>query len=124
VRDRAKQVQRILAALEAAKKPRPTPPRDAELGKSPVVKWKPVKVTEYDSIEVVPEAAVGDALAGVFAEYGSMTAEDAIAAASKRLGFKRVGPKIREKLAEALNARVAAGTLTVGEDDRVKVVYA
>src|SRR5262249_900596 len=51
VRDREKQVNRGLAALEAAKNPKPAlPAREPEIERSPVVKGKPKKPTEYDAM--------------------------------------------------------------------------
>jgi very-short-patch-repair endonuclease len=122
VRDREKQVRRILAALEAAKKPKVEPKPDADTEKSPVVNWRQPKAKkeEYESIEVVPDAALVEAISGTLTEFGSMPPEELIAAVSKRLGFKRTGPKIRERLTEAVNGRVSAGVLGITDDGRVK----
>ena len=48
--------------------------------------------------------------------------EDLIAAVSKRLGFKRTGPKIRDRVATGLNALVADGRLGVADDTRVRLL--
>ena len=54
-------------------------------------------------------------------EFGSMPAEDLISAVSKRLGFKRVGPKIRDRVAVAINTLTSSGKLTITDDNRVRV---
>jgi len=40
---------------------------------------------------------------------------------SKRLGFKRVGPKIRDRVAAAINSLTSSGKLSIIEDNRVRV---
>ncbi len=126
VRDREKQVRRILAALEAATKPKPEAKPEADTEKLPVVKSRSAKPPkhDYESIEVVPDAALIEAITGALTEFGSMPAEDLIAAVSKRLGFKRTGPKIRERVTEVVNARVSTGGLGVTDDGRVRLVAA
>lgn len=120
VRDRDKQVGRVLAALEAAKQPRPE--RREEPAPEPVIlKPRPAAAHEFDSIEAAPEEAVTQAIGLALRDFGSMQAEDLIAAASKRLGFKRTGPKIRERIAEALNTQTAGGRLLVADDGRVRL---
>jgi very-short-patch-repair endonuclease len=124
VRDRDKQVQRILAALEAAKKPKPDAKPDTDIEKLPVVNWRPPKTTkqEFDSIEVVPDAAIVEAITATLTEFGSMPAEDLIAAVSKRLGFKRTGPKIHDRIANSINDRLSARGLSVSDDGRIRLV--
>ncbi|VTR95852.1 Uncharacterized protein OS=Paenibacillus sp. HGH0039 GN=HMPREF1207_01866 PE=4 SV=1: DUF4011: AAA_19: AAA_11: AAA_12: DUF559 [Gemmata massiliana] len=124
VRDRSAQVNRVLAALEAARKP------PAKIAPAPepevvaAVKLKPVKEVEldFDSIEKVSDNVLHDTLFASLTEFGTMPAEDLISAVSKRLGFKRVGPKIRERVAQAINTLSAEGKLTSTEDNLVKVV--
>jgi hypothetical protein len=64
---------------------------------------------------------VTEAVVGSLVEFGSMPAEDLISAASKRLGFKRAGPRIRERVAGAINALMTEGKLSMIEGDRVRV---
>jgi very-short-patch-repair endonuclease len=126
VRDRAGQVNRVLAALEASRSAPPAGPSEAppepELRPLPRPK-KPPRVAEpdFDSIEKVTEPELTDAMVAVLVEYGSMPAEDLISAASKRLGFKRAGPKIRERIVTALNALTHAGRVSITDDDRIRV---
>jgi very-short-patch-repair endonuclease len=124
VRDREKQVRRILAAVDpgtdTARGPRPSlaEPEQFQLIRPRAPRTKSV---EYDSIESVPEAALSDAITAALTEFGSMPAEDLIATVTKRLGFKRTGPRIRERLTETLNTRIAAGTLAMSDDGRVRI---
>jgi very-short-patch-repair endonuclease len=126
VRDREKQVQRILAALEAAKKPKAEVKPDPDIEKLPVVNWRPPRTTkqEFESIEVVPDVTLVEAITATLTEFGSMPPEDLIAAVSKRLGFKRTGPKIHDRIAKAINDRLSAGGLGVADDGRIRLVNA
>jgi hypothetical protein len=129
VRDRNAQVNRVLNALEAAKKapapvvdvpaqPRAIQPVEA----APVLKpTKPTKPPEFDSIDKVSDAELQAALVGALTEFGTMEADDLIAAVSKRLGFKRTGPKIRDRIAGALNVLLGETKLAMTDDNRVKV---
>jgi hypothetical protein len=44
------------------------------------------------------------------------------AAVAKHLGFKRTGPKIRDRVIAGINELVAAGRLVVSDDGRVRLV--
>ncbi|QJW92721.1 DUF4011 domain-containing protein [Frigoriglobus tundricola] len=127
VRDRAGQVTRVLAALEAARKPpqvKPEPPAPAPEPKvAPAPKRKSSKHAEpdFDSIEKVSEAELNTHVESALNEFGSMPAEDLISAVSKRLGFKRVGPKIRDRIATAINALTTSGRLSIIDENRVRV---
>jgi very-short-patch-repair endonuclease len=129
VRDRNGQVNRVLAALEAARsapEPKPVPllpPEPPAPAPKPKREPKPAE-PDFDSIEKVSDAEVNEAVVGSLVEFGSMPAEDLISAVSKRLGFKRAGPKIRERVAGAINALVGAGKLSMIEGDRVRVNHA
>ena len=50
-----------------------------------------------------------------------MPMDDLVAAVTKRLGFKRTGAKIRERVTGTVNGLVAASRLSVGESDRVRL---
>ena len=122
VRDREKQVRRIFAALEVARNPQRKPPSlDVELEPMAPVRRKLSKAIEFDSIETVPEAALDEAILGSLVELGSMPMDDLVAAVTKRLGFKRSGAKIRERVTGTVNGLVAASRLSVGESDRVRL---
>jgi len=122
VRDREKQIRRIFAALEAAKNPQRKPPSvDVELEPMAPVRRKLSKAVEFDSIENVPDPALNDAILASIVELGSMPMDDLVASVGKRLGFKRAGAKIRERVTGAVNEFVAAGRLVVAEPDRVRL---
>ena len=123
VRDREKQVRRIFAALEAIRNP---PPRGSSRAESdwdrlPAARRRTSKALEYDSIESVPEPVVTDSVLTALIELGSMPADDLVAAAAKKLGFKRTGQKIRERVMGAVNTIVTGRKLVIGEADRVRL---
>ncbi len=98
VRDRAGQVQRVLSALEAAR-----------------------REPDHDSIDAVSDNELNTAVYDSLRAFGSMPAEELISAVSKRLGFKRTGPKIRDRVAGAINALTVGGQLSIADDNLVKV---
>ena len=122
VRDREKQVKRILTALETAKGAKVLPPAsEIEFKKTPISRKGVVSLTEYDDIEAVPEPALGEAIVACLFLYGSMPADELIAAVAKRLGFKRAGPKIRDRAIARVNELVTSGQLILCEDNRVRL---
>jgi very-short-patch-repair endonuclease len=122
VRDREKQVRRIFTALEAARNPQRKPPSlDVELEPMAPVRRKLSKLVEFDSIENVPDAGLSEAILASLIELGSMPMDDLVLAVGKRLGFKRTGPRIRERVTGAVNVLVAEGRLLVAEPDRVRL---
>ncbi|HEV3385409.1 MAG TPA: AAA domain-containing protein [Gemmata sp.] len=122
IRDRDKQVKRILAALKEATNPKKPASGDLEFKKSPVEKKRFPKPTEFEDIEAVPSSALADAIVATLTTFGSMPAEELTAAVSKQLGFKRTGPKIRDRVIAGVNEMVAAGTLILADDNRVRLV--
>jgi len=122
IRDREKQVKRILAALKEATNPKSTPAsRELEFKKTPLEKKRTPKLTEYEEIEVVPESALSTAILQSLVAFGSMPAEDLTAAVAKQLGFKRTGPKIRDRVIAGINNLVAEGRIVLTEDNRIRL---
>jgi very-short-patch-repair endonuclease len=128
VRDRAGQVNRVLTALEAARnapEPEVAAPaaREAHIPAAQLASKKSPKQVEpdFDSIEKVSDNELNSAVFDSLREFGSMPAEDLISSVSKRLGFKRVGAKIRDRVASAINALTAQGQLAITDENRVKV---
>jgi very-short-patch-repair endonuclease len=126
VRDRRGQINRVLAALESARKapqpkriPAEAPPERAATTQGPVKRPSKHSEPEFDSIEKVSDNELDTAIFDSLREFGSMPAEDLISAVSKRLGFKRVGPKIRDRVAGSINTLVAGGQLTITDENRV-----
>jgi very-short-patch-repair endonuclease len=130
VRDRGAQLARVLAAVERARYELPPaavpePPPVALVPPPPAAKKsrKPQE-PDFDSIEQVSENELNTAVYDTLREYGSMPAEDLISAVSRRLGFKRLGPKIRDRIASGINALSATGQLGISDDNLVKMVHA
>jgi very-short-patch-repair endonuclease len=122
VRDREKQVKRILAALKEAANPKSTPTSgELEFKKTSIEKKRALKSTEYEDIDTVPESALSTAILQSLVAFGSMPAEDLTAVVAKHLGFKRTGPKIRDRVIAGINELVAAGRLVLTEDNRIRL---
>jgi very-short-patch-repair endonuclease len=121
IRDRDKQVRRILSALDDARKPTKGAVSAAlEFDRVPMSRRRSSKAVEFESIESVPEAAITDAVVGSLVELGSMPVEDLVAAVGRRLGFKRTGPRIRERVTNAVNGLVVTRTAAV-DNERVRL---
>ncbi|MBA4191340.1 MAG: hypothetical protein C0467_25440 [Planctomycetaceae bacterium] len=126
VRNKSKQVRRIMAALEASTFPDSKHRQEVSILTSTNVNTRsvPFDPVEYQLIESVPEGVVEAAVTQVLRDYGSMPVEALIAAVSKHLGFKRTGPLIRERISIAVNTQVSTGLLDIGDDLRVRLVKA
>jgi very-short-patch-repair endonuclease len=144
IRDRAGQVSRILAALELARarptdelrrtEPMPAPELISEatvpgIAPAPVATTRPPEQPHsrasgrsQDSIEDVPEDQLHSQILLCLGQFGSIPADDLISAVSRGLGFKRVGPKIRDRVITAINILTAAGRVSIGADNRIKIV--
>jgi very-short-patch-repair endonuclease len=128
VRDRNAQVNRVLNALEATKKPPPVMDAKPQAAQPEQVSAppapEPVKLSEpdVDSIDKVNEPELQAAVLASLTEFGTMEADDLIAAVSRRFGFKRVGPRIRDRVASAINTLLGETKLSMTDDNRVKVV--
>lgn len=121
IRDRDKQVRRILSALDDARKPAKAPTSAAlEFERVPVSHRRSSKAIEFESIESVPDAAISNAIVGSLIELGSMPVDDLVAAVGRRLGFKRTGPRIRERVTKAVNGLVVARTV-LNDAERVRL---
>jgi very-short-patch-repair endonuclease len=120
--DRDKQVQRILAAIEDARQGKSIPPALAvELPTASVSPPQTAKSVEYEDIDQVPASAVVEVVRQTLVGYGSMPADELAVAVSKRLGFRRTGAKIRDRIIAAVNEQVADGRLRVSDDGRVRL---
>jgi len=126
LRNREKQVQRVLAAVEAARQPRPAPPEPPKAppatDRPPVAKPVPVAAPAFATIEEVPEKVIRTELAGLLTEYGSTKPTDLCKAVSQRLGFKRFGTKIQARIETALDALTREGKVQRQDDGRIKGV--
>ena len=121
IRDRDQQVKRIVAALEESKNAKSAPTvREPEVKTAPTEKKRAVKPVEYEDIDAAPEEAIVEAIVAILVTYGSMPADELAAAVSRKLGFKRTGPKIRDRVIAVVNGLTVSGRVTLGEDSRVK----
>ena len=129
VRDREKQVRRVLAAVEAARRPPPAPPEPPKAppappaaDRPPVAKPVPVAAPAFANIEEVPEQVIRSELAGLLTEYGSTEPADLCKAVSQRLGFRRFGAKIQARIETVLDALTREGKVQRQDDGRIKGV--
>jgi serine/threonine protein kinase len=83
--------------------------------------WEHVQ-RRFDSIEEVPENELNAALFQALRDLGPLPAEDLIAVASQWLGFKRVNPRIRDRVASAINFLTAVGKLAIADENLVKAL--
>ncbi|HSQ55388.1 MAG TPA: hypothetical protein VLM40_06555, partial [Gemmata sp.] len=121
VRDREKQVRRILSAIEPAQA---APLSSAvEPDKVALIRTRTprTKTQQYEAIEMVTDNVLLEAISVSLMEFGSMPADDLVAAVTRRLGFKRTGPKIRERVTDALNVRIAAGEMAMNDAGRIRL---
>jgi len=102
LRNREKQVQRVFAALEAARREPASPPRVEPL----VVVSQPVSRVptpsnpqpSFQSIDDVPELIIRTTALAVLKEYGSTGTEGLCKAIATRLGFKKLGARIKLRI--------------------------
>jgi len=107
LRNRDKQVRRVLSAMEET-----TP-----LPKAPAVDEKPpagdpapgVPATpapppppSYEGIDAVPELVIRTTALALIIEYGATEPEDLCGAVSRRLGFKKLGKRIKARVESSL----------------------
>jgi very-short-patch-repair endonuclease len=124
VRNLENQVQRVLTML-AKPSGRPSPPV-SEVA-SPV-RTTPARIDEpsfappnYSSINEVPVSVIRNVLLSVLREFGTTGAEDLFIAVCRRLGFKRLGAKIRTRINVIASRMVADGSIIRQEGDRISI---
>jgi len=126
--DRPRQVERVLAALEAAQKPRPiearpTPARRPRLTQTTPKDGEPALVAvSYKSIDRVPEEVIADLLLATLRSCGATAADDLIPAVARQLGFKGTGSKIQTRLEASLEDLLRAGRVARQPDGRLQAV--
>ncbi len=114
-------IRRILSALEDTS--HPAPPPDSKTVAYPILPWQPPPsdATEFTSIEAVPDSTLTETILRTLDEYGSMAVEDLVGCVSRRLGFKRVGPRIRERVVGQVNQSVSSGAVVATDEGRVRL---
>jgi very-short-patch-repair endonuclease len=123
IRDREAQVRRVLSALEKARRgeaePRPPAP-------PPAIKARPVRATavdetEFNKIDQVPDAVLDNAVLDVLRRCGATEHAELTRTVSRQLGFKRVGPRIQERIEDSITGLVRTGKIDWTGDRRLRV---
>ncbi len=121
LRNRDRQVKRVLEALERARrepppspKPRETPVRNAP---APRPRVRTLPVGSYAKIGDVPEEVIRELVLAALRQFGGMDREGLIRHVRERLGFERTGERIKETITAAIDALIAAGRVEQGSDE-------
>jgi TPR repeat protein len=77
------------------------------------------KVARDNQVNAISDAELSAAVVASLIESGPLAAEGLLTAAAGRLGFKRVEPKLRERLTGAINQLVGSGELSILSDHSV-----
>ena len=120
LRNREKQVQRVLAALEP-KAPPVAPPvavEESPAAATPVPVAAPTPPPGYTNINDVPEGAIRAAAVGIVTTCGATESEDLYGAVARRLGFRRLGGNIRSRIVESVARLASDGELERQPDGR------
>jgi very-short-patch-repair endonuclease len=134
LRDREKQIRRVLSALEMARRARASPA--AVVNVAPVI-WPaenrpsgavsavsvitPTATASYESIDDVPESVVRDHARDALRDFGATEASELIQAVTRRLGFKRTGSRIQSRIARSLEALIQVGQICRTADQRLQL---
>ena len=70
----------------------------------------------------MPDAEIRRLLTAALGKYGGTGTEDLVKRVARQLGFKRTGPKIRERVADQVNKLAADGSLAVSGDGRIRPI--
>jgi very-short-patch-repair endonuclease len=122
LRNRDKQVGRVFAALQEAnqapappaEKAAPPPGRPANPPPAPTEPTGPT----YATISDVPEFVIQATTLAVVGEFGATDPEGLCVAVARRLGFKRLGAKIRDRIESSRAALAREGKLELRQDGR------
>src|SRR5262249_6876943 len=132
IRDRERQVHRVLAAMEKAQRgeevlrPQPVPaaPKKPKAAKASAVDDVDSLATEleFNKIQQVPDAVLQDAVLDVLRRCGATERSELTRAVSRHLGFKRTGPRIQQRIEESIGALLRSGRLDKTQDQRLQAV--
>ncbi|MCA9034306.1 MAG: DUF4011 domain-containing protein [Planctomycetaceae bacterium] len=127
VRDPDRQIQKIVAAYksaisssgdEVAQLPEPI---DEDEGLEPTfVQTEQQKVPSFAAITDVPDQQIFLTAAAVLGQAGSTELDDLVKLIARELGFRRVGPRIRERIESHLAQELNSGRLVL-HGDRVSL---
>jgi very-short-patch-repair endonuclease len=134
LRAREKQVGRVLAALEVARRERAAPPRVVPPapvtrpgeGRPPEAESAaglstPAVTPSYASIDEVPESTVRNAACEALRAFGATEVSELIQAVARRLGFRRTGSRIQSRIERSLEALIQAGQICRTADQRLQL---
>jgi very-short-patch-repair endonuclease len=135
VRDRSVQVQRVLKALEHARRQEPAPASSAPAAPAlipkevdqqvnvapPAASVPPPTALSYGSIDDVPDTVLRDVVLGLLRAYGATGAGDLIRFAARQLGFERAGPRIQARIEECIEGLIRVGQICRAADERLQL---
>jgi hypothetical protein len=113
----------VKAALDAAPR-RVDAPAESKVVEPPApvdpIPINPVPPTAaFASIDEVPELVIRTKALDVVSEFGATTADDLCSAISRRLGFKRLGAKIKARIDASIESLCLEGKLSRQGDGRL-----
>jgi very-short-patch-repair endonuclease len=132
VRDRERQVRRVMAAYETALKdpaeegaPTIASQRRAAENGQPVPKVEPqhsngLPQFNYNSIEEVPSNHIEALILGILRQFGATESDELVVNVARHLGFARTGSKISKRIENCLRSLRRRGSLGQDEDRRVR----
>ena len=129
VRDPGRQLERVISAYHEqqnrvqkdALPPRPTGSSTGTSKLEPMTTGKPKPMfgseqTWYQRIEEVPESRIQELLVEIIQQCGSTPRDELIKETSQRLGFQRVGNRIKDAVNQQIDALVRKGNLNCHDD--------
>jgi very-short-patch-repair endonuclease len=132
IRDREGQVRRVLSAVERAQRgerdPRParSPPSPAKPRQLKSAAEEepdsPAAGLEFNTINEVPDAVLRDAVLDVLRRCGATELAELTRTVSRQLGFKRVGPKIQDRIEDSITELLQTGQVDRAGDERLRIV--
>lgn len=128
VRDRDGQIRRVLSALEAARRKKPSEPAKAEK-LQPAPKPSSVRIEtsepedhDYRNIDSVPENVLLRVALDMLRQCGATRSEELVKAIARQLGFKQTGKRIKARVEEALDMLKSTQQLGVSTDGRLHIL--
>ncbi len=131
VRDPDRQIKRIVAAYEEQlgrvddEEPAPEsdslPSRDDTEQERPVLRIRSADIESgydtYSDIDEVPSEALQEVISELLQRFGQTNRDELITAVARRLGFRRTGARIQDRIESAIEKMTRRGELTKGDDN-------
>jgi very-short-patch-repair endonuclease len=136
LRDRHSQVLRVVSALEHARREELAPVQPAPATPSSVPQPElrtPAEISSlaaalaqpaalgYESIDEVPDRDLCEAILEILRTCGATGAEDLAQAVAHRLGFRRTGRRIQERIEKGIDQLARAGKIGRAADQRLQL---